>query len=107
MSHHASRFTVNRARRRDLYRIVAEIGHHQILQQLPAVRVWICAHSPLTARSECGELRYQRAMFVEQLFRPVTLEPIAQDREMLRLLRESAQWNLMRAERAFGLFSIN
>ena len=62
---------------RHVDRVVAEIGQPQILQQQAAVGVRVRAHAALALRRELGELRAQPAALVEELLRPVALQPLS------------------------------
>jgi hypothetical protein len=94
-------------RRRNLHRIVAKVRHDQVAQQQTAVGVGIGAHAPLALGGQLGQLRSQSALPIEQLLRPVALEPVFQQLQVLGVVRVHGNGHLMRAEGAFDWKTID
>ncbi len=86
--------------------IVAEIGHPQIAQQNASVGVRIRAHAPFALGRQFRQFRFQAALFIEEFLRPVALQPVFQQFEVLRRSRRgNGKRYLMRTERALDLFA--
>ena len=65
-----------RARLRHVDRVVAEVGQHEVAEQLAAVRVRVGAHPPPADAARAPELGHEAAALVEQLLGPVAPKPL-------------------------------
>lgn len=61
----------------------------------------IRAHAPVALGREFGQFRFEAARGVEQLFRPVTLQPVFQQSEVFRMVGIHRKGDLVGAEGAF------
>src|SRR5215211_9426699 len=89
------------ARLPDRYRVVSEVGQVERLEHPAPVGVRVGAHASVAARREFRERRYQPAVLVEQLVRPVTAHPLLELAEMVGVVADIGERNLMGAEGAF------
>ena len=63
--------------------VVAKVRHVQVTQQDAAVGMRIRAHAALALGCELGQLRSQATVLIEEFLRPVALQPLLQQREVL------------------------
>ena len=105
-SEHMSVADSRRARRRHFLRVVAEIRHPQVAEQLAAVRVGIRAHAPFAQRRQLGQFRFQPALLIEKFLRPVAPQPVFQQLEVFGMVAWMER-HLMRSEGAFNLQAID
>src|SRR5262249_29613584 len=103
----ARRLVAHRRRFGNVDGILSIIRKLEWLEQVTAVRMWVCTHAPIAARGERCQLRHQPAIFVEQLFRHVAPHPHLELCKLLWVRARRRQWNLMRAERPFDGLSIH
>ncbi len=85
---------------RDLDRVVAEVGHVEIDEQLAAVGVRVGAHAAVARRRQAGQLGDELALGVEQLLRAVAAHPLFELGKLVRVLAHVRQRHLVRAEGA-------
>jgi hypothetical protein len=78
-------------------RVVAKIGQLQIFQQQSAVGVRVVAHPAVAFRRQLGQFRFESAVGVEQLLRPVALHPLFEQGYVIGLGRHLGQRHLVRA----------
>jgi hypothetical protein len=62
-------------RRDHVDRVVAEIRYPQVAEQHAAVGAGICAHASFALGLEFGQLRFQGALLVEEILRPIAPQP--------------------------------
>ena len=67
-----------RSRRRHIDRVGAKVRHPQIAQQHAAVGVGIRAHASFALGRQFGQFRFQPALLIEELLRPVAPQPVLQ-----------------------------
>src|ERR1700684_1200677 len=67
----------------------------------------IRAHTAIPARGERGQLRYEAAIFIEELLRLVAAHPALQLQEVLGMVRIDNQRYLVRTESALDLEAVN
>src|SRR3989344_2353027 len=72
----------------------------ELFGQLAAVGMWVRSHAPVSFWSQFFEFRYQSAFVIEQLFRPVALEPLREFIEVLFIFFKVGIDHLMRTEAA-------
>ena len=96
-----------RTRRRHVDAEVAEVRQSQILQQQAAVGVRVVAHPQLALRRQCGDLRVEPAVRVEQFVGAVGRQPVGQHLQMLRGVAGVGERNLVRAPRSCGLLAVD
>src|SRR5205823_9745593 len=63
----------------------AEVRHPQVAQELPPVRVRVRPHPARALRRELLQLRKERPVLVEELVRPVALEPVLEQLQVISL----------------------
>ena len=85
--------------------VIPEIRKSQIAEQKSAVSVRIAADPCVSLRGEFFEFRDQAAVFIEQLFRMIALEPFYQNVQMLFLIHHDR--NLVGQEVAFDPLSVH
>ena len=66
----------------------------------------IRAHAARAARRQMRDVRFQTAVFIEQLFRPVTSHPVLEQLKMPGF-RTGVQWHLVRSKRSLHLLAID
>ena len=91
----------------DIDSVVAEVRHPELTEQESAVRVRVRAHAPVALRGELAELGEKPAVLVEELLRPVALEPVLEQRDVLRVRRQVGEGNLVRAPVVLGLLPVD
>ena len=87
------------ARLRYVDRVLAEVGKHEVAEKLATVRVRVGAHPSPAGRRERPKLGDEAAALVEQLLRPIAVEPLLELPEMLRVLAHLRERHLMGAPR--------
>ena len=92
---------LHRAGEGHVYRIIAEIRHPQVAEELAAVGVGVGAHAPLAARREVQQVRHRHAVGVEELLRAVAAQPLLDLPDVLGGVR--LYGHLVRAPVAFHL----
>ncbi len=95
VSHHPGGLGIRSPRRLHLDRVVAEIRQFQVAQHQAAISVRVGAHAASAAGGEFGEFRPQAAVIVEEFGRPVTLHPLFEDGDVLRVLVHLAHRHLV------------
>ncbi len=94
-------------RRRHVLRVVAEIRHAQVAQQLAAVGVRIRAHATVALGRQFGQFRFQAALFIEELFGSVAPQPVFQELEVFGMCGRVGERHLVRPEGAFDRQAID
>ena len=82
------------------HRVVAEVGHHQVAQQQPAVGMRVGAHPPVPRGASACKLRDQPSALVEQLVGPVAAQPLLEQLAVLGVAAGLGQRDLVGAEGA-------
>jgi len=91
----AGGFAQRRPRRRDLDRVVPEVGQDEIAQELAAVGVRVGAHPSVAAGRQLGELRHEPALLVEELVGPVAVKPVFEDLQVSGVVPRVGHRNLV------------
>ena len=99
-SEHPGRFHPGRARSLDGYRVVGEVRHGEVLEQEPAVGVWVGAHAARARRRERSQLGAEAPGLVEELLGPVAAHPGFEHGQVLGIRADLAHGHLVGPERA-------
>src|SRR3989344_1239754 len=92
---------------RKTYGVLLEIWHFELFEQHSAVRVWIRSHASRALRRKLSEFGHQLSRTVEKLLWFVAFKPRLELCKMFFVRLQIGVYNLMRAERAFVLFSVD
>ena len=88
-------------------RVVAEIRHPQIPQKDAAIGVRVRSHASFALGRQLSQFRFQATLRIEKLLRPVALQPVFKEFEVLGMGRRIGERHLMRTECAFDLQAID
>ena len=103
LAEHKSILSLHGSGRRHVNRVNAEIRHSQVVQQNPAIGVWVGAHSPVTLGRKLRQFSYQPPGRVKQLLRLVAFHPAFELRDMLRMSLIDKERHLVRPEGSLDL----
>ena len=107
---HAQYMRVGRlhgAWRRHVHRVVRKSGMMRSRSSSAPVGVGIRAHAAFAFGREFGQFRFQSALLVEKLLRPVAAHPLFKLFKMFGMRPRIGERHLMRAERAFDLQAVH
>ena len=78
-------------------RVVAEVGQHEVPEQLPAVGVRVGAHPQAAGRRELPELGHDATLLVEELLGPVAPKPLLELPQVVGVVPDARERDLVRA----------